>query len=247
MDIYVLKAINFFDLNLLNQLMKLLDPEKQKRINKIRNVDKAFQVLMADLLIRYILITQFNVLMNQIKFCKNEFNKPYLPPTFNFVAHFNISHSCNRVICGVDEFPIGVDIEYIKETDFLNNVSMYFSKEEYQDLLKINKEQRILYYYDLLTIKESYLKRIGKGFSVKLNSFSVKFDKNINEFYIKDFLSNIIKENFIKQLNFLNPNYRISVCCSHEFEPKVTLLSAEDIINFFKGKIRFKNIGIQEG
>lgn len=122
-----------------------------------------------------------------------------------------------------------MDIEYIKNIDCLDYQQILLSDYEYNVIKTLPKNQCTFYYYDLLTAKESYLKRIGKGFSIKLNSLTVK---NNNKIYING--NKVpIANNFIKQLNYLFPHYRTSICCSHEVEPQVFTFYEDDIIDYF--------------
>ena len=53
-------------------------------------------------------------------------------PKFKFSnLNFNISHSENMVVCAFDEFPLGIDVEYMRERNF-QGISDYL-KIEYQD------------------------------------------------------------------------------------------------------------------
>ena len=44
----------------------------------------------------------------------------------------------------------------------------------------MNSDEKINYFYDLWTLKESYIKTIGKGLYTPLNSFSIKRITNFN-------------------------------------------------------------------
>lgn len=85
---------------------------------------------------------------------------------------FNISHSGAWVVCAIADTEVGIDVEEIKPIDF--SVSQcFFSKREHQQLMMQREELRLAYFYNLWTMKESYIKCKGKGLSIPLNSFTV--------------------------------------------------------------------------
>ena len=68
-------------------------------------------------------------------------------------------------------FLIGVDIEKIQLID-LKVAQRFFSEKEYEDLIAKTSSERIAYFYDLWTLKESLTKTLGIGLTIPLNSFS---------------------------------------------------------------------------
>ncbi|WP_142334820.1 4'-phosphopantetheinyl transferase family protein, partial [Bacillus pseudomycoides] len=82
-------------------------------------------------------------------------------------------------------------------------VSQLFSVKEIEDLnlkLPIEKDD---YFYDLWTLKESYVKAIGKGLSIPLNSFTIK--KSEEGITIDP--NNIYSPYFLKQYQ-IDPDYK---------------------------------------
>lgn len=97
--------------------------------------------------------------------------KPYLLEA-PYIS-FNISHTRGMVVCGISEKEIGVDVEYIREAKE-SLIRRVCSKEEQE---YIWGEGNIpLRFTRIWTLKESYVKAIGKGlaFSLKEISFSLK-------------------------------------------------------------------------
>ena len=68
--------------------------------------------------------------------------------------------------------PIGVDIEFIKRSNDIQKISKhYFSDVEVCNLNQLPPDQRINRFYDLWTLKESYIKAWGLGLSIPLADF----------------------------------------------------------------------------
>lgn len=121
---------------------------------------------------------------------KNEFGKPYY---HNSSLFFNLSHSENYACCYLDDNEVGVDIQFCKENvKFIKIANRFFTENEYNNLMK--SDNNLLDFYRMWSAKESYIKLIGKGLSIPLDSFEVLLpDKigdvfSINDALLKEYL-----------------------------------------------------------
>ncbi|MBC1623829.1 4'-phosphopantetheinyl transferase superfamily protein [Listeria welshimeri] len=140
-----------------------------------------------------------------IKF--NDYGKPSCirPDKMNF----NISYGENIGICiFVPKYKVGIDIEKVKEMPFQGIVKKYFSIEEQNFLNKYNQNAQLIIFYIMWTIKEAYIKCIGRGMEMIQEAiFSV-------EFYEKILCSNSrrLKFNSFEFLVHSINNYIYSIC-----------------------------------
>jgi len=207
-------------------LLSQVSSTKRERLLRFYNWEDLQRGLLGELLIRKALIEKMNLRNNEIYFSENDFGKPYCEFLNNF--HFNISHSGSWVVCAVNSNPIGIDVEKISQID-LDISKNYFSKKEHEDLLRSNNP--IEYFFTLWSLKESYIKFIGKGLSHPLDSFSIVFSSNSK---INIEIDNRILENtFFKQYN-IDSGYKMAVCCSHPDIPEQPVIySINDLVDFF--------------
>jgi 4'-phosphopantetheinyl transferase len=161
-----------------------------------------------------------------LKFDYNEYGKPCILEPKDI--HFNISHSGDWVVCAIDNKPIGIDVETIKPID-LNIARRFFTVEEYNHLMKKDEYNRIRYFYMLWTLKESYIKAIGKGLKIPLNSFSFTIENgnvNINT-------QNEFGPCFFYQKEIDN-NHIISVCAlNKELMPDIEVIKMSQLLLIF--------------
>ncbi len=169
-ELYAVKIQENIDNNMLQLLLHLLPVEKQERIRNYYRIDDQQRSIVADLLSRYLICRKMGLHNRELKITQNEYGKPLLNNDRNI--HFNVSHSGDWVICGINDFPVGVDIEKIQPVDF-SVAKRFFTEKEYEELLNTDPSERLLYYYHQFTAKESYLKALGLGLRIPLNSFSV--------------------------------------------------------------------------
>lgn len=94
--------------------------------------------------------------------------------------HFNISHTSSLVACGVTvNVPIGIDVEE-KQRRLKNKIlafaKRYFSPDEVKLLTAISDpEIQRQEFIKLWTLKEAYVKAVGRGFSAApFNTFTVR-------------------------------------------------------------------------
>lgn len=148
-----------------NRLMAFLTvkEKEQERINRFLRWQDAWSTLIGKVLIRAILYHQYQIENELIIFDTNSYGKPDLRNGEDF--QFEISHSDGWVVCVIDKQSIGIDIEQIKEVN-TDIVKRFFSHDEYNVLMSKKKEHRIPYFYDLWTLKESYVEAEGRCLSI---------------------------------------------------------------------------------
>ncbi len=227
MEIYAVKALGIEE-DLFQKLMGLVSPERQARIKRfLRRVD-AERCLVADVLIRSIVCRRFGIPNSEIEFGADSYGKPFLKDYSNF--YFNLTHSGCWVACAVDSSPIGVDVEEIQTIDFNIAKSYYFS-EEYADFIKKPEGDKLEFFFDLWTLKESYMKAAGKGFSIPLQSFCVKIETDgIRLLETRDEFNRC----FFKQYD-IDKGYKMAVCAANDrFSESVAITTLEGIIENLK-------------
>lgn len=105
-----------------------------------------------------------------VSYKRNKHGKPYLS---DYPLFIGISHSGDYAVCVVSDTEVGIDIQKIRTAD-LRIAKRHFTNEECEYIG--NDELR---FFELWSKKESYLKAIGTGLTVPLNSFStLKNGKN---------------------------------------------------------------------
>ncbi|XP_060958455.1 uncharacterized protein LOC115699247 isoform X1 [Cannabis sativa] len=179
--------------SLMNKYLELLSPCEKDNVvsmsgDQLRKTAVLARALVRTTIARY---TNAHVSPESLKFRKNSYGKPevdwqiadWQPPPL----HFNISHTSCLIACGVSaEMPIGIDVEE-KKRKLKNNVlafaRRYFSSHELDHLaaitdLEIQRQE----FLKLWTLKEAYVKALGRGFSAApFNTFTIQFRSPITK------------------------------------------------------------------
>jgi len=121
---------------------------------------------------------------------------------------FNISHSGKYVIVAVSDKECGCDIEKTDENVNFGRISERFFTESENEYIDFARER----FFEIWTLKESYLKCIGTGFHKPLNGFSVKFEEEREDGKKIFSVSQNDFECRFSLVNFFFDNYEISVC-----------------------------------
>ncbi len=181
-------------------MLTLVSPKKRSKVENFIYKEDKCRSLIGEILVRKIICQKLELSNDQIVFKTNSYGKPYLVGYPDF--HFNISHAGDWVVCAVDKKQVGVDIEKIKPIDY-KIAKRFFSKQEYQDLMR---KESLDYFYKLWTLKESYIKAMGKGLSIPLDLFTIKVDKGEIKFSSEKYTPG-----YFKQIS-LDNDYILSVC-----------------------------------
>lgn len=100
---------------------------------------------------------------------------------------FNISHTDGLVMMGVARgCELGVDTENVNARQVsLDIADRFFSMEETSALWNLPMHQQHQRFFEYWTLKESYIKALGKGLSVGLDQFGfiLSGEKNITPFF----------------------------------------------------------------
>lgn len=199
----------------------------QSKIDSFRFVADKQRSLMGNLIVRQFYAKTLNLNPMKIEFDYNEHEKPSLKN--HPKAHFNISHSGDYVVVAFSDCPVGVDIEKNKGNR-LKVAKRFFTREELDDLFAFSEEkEQIEYFYQLWTLKESYMKTIGKGISMSLSSFSFK------KFHT-DFRLRYSSEDMGYQFTSykVHPDYACNLCSKYISKPKMEEIEISDFARLFK-------------
>ncbi len=179
------------DRQLFDYFYKTLPDYRKKKADKIHYEKEKHLSVGAWVLLSHALKREGLTNIPEIRF--SEKGKPFFPEAPDI--HFNISHSGQWVMCAVSDSPVGCDIEKIASID-LNIADKYFSKQEYEFISLQPESLKTDAFFRFWTLKESFLKNIGKGLTVKLHDFDITIDDEITvtqsleinkKFYFKEF------------------------------------------------------------
>lgn len=106
-----------------------------------------------------------------VEFVQGPRGKPYLAGPGPF---FNLSHSGKLALIGVARTELGLDVEKVRHLESLTGIARkHFSAQEFATLDALQGEARELAFYRGWTRKEAYIKALGEGLSMPLDSFEV--------------------------------------------------------------------------
>ena len=145
---------------------------------------------------------------------------------------FNLSHSKDYAICAVCDSPVGVDIETIKMKE-VAHMDRILHEKEYQILGFItNAEEKKRYFYECWVSKESYLKNLGCGLSVRPSKFMVDEDQLVTEETgLEQRYVHVYHSAEIKNADWhFDASYRMAICTKKKDpDVEVKILHAEDL------------------
>lgn len=112
------------------------------------------------------------------------------------------------MLCVVDNKPVGIDIEEIKYIEYEEIAKRFFTAREFDYIVNQELCFQLNSFYEIWTLKESYIKCLGQGLSIPLKSFSIELEKYEN---MKMLINTKYKEYTLKLFD-INLGYKIAVC-----------------------------------
>jgi len=161
-------------------IMALLTTEEREKHGRFHFARDRRRHLMTRGLIRSLLSRYVpQVAPADWRFENNEYGRPRIANALPQAQRirFNISHSASLVVAALAvEREVGVDVEHMARNAPLEVAGHFFSAKEAQALQQLPAAQQPSRFWDLWTLKESYIKARGMGLSIPLDRFSFDLD-----------------------------------------------------------------------
>lgn len=167
MKVYATQITRDMTLDEIELQSQQVSKERREKIKKLYYKKDKISSLYAELLLRHILVKNYGISKEKIHFRYNSFQKPFLAG-FESELQFNISHSGDWIVCAISKEEVGIDIQKIG--DYEDAIAKrFYNQKEYLHLHTLEKEEQIRRFYQYWSLKESYVKAVGKGLSIPLD------------------------------------------------------------------------------
>lgn len=166
LKVWALRHSKKLDNQTFQAMLSFIDEDKKSKILKLYKWQDAERSLLGNFLVRAALCEMLQIKNEDIRIKRNKMGKPYadnIPQVF-----FNISHSGDWIVGVLDSFPVGIDIEQIKDLD-LDMAGKILDRDDFAEMMKQKESQRPEYFYRCWTFNESYMKMRGRGISIPLS------------------------------------------------------------------------------
>jgi len=171
-QIFIADTIPLQNPQKLEKYLNQVTTERRERVVRQKSVQAKALSLGAEILIKKAMLKSFDI-KGDLIIEKSEQGKPRL--LNHSGIHYNLSHSGNYVSCALSNEAVGLDLQKMDRLN-LGLATRYFAEEEAAWLFDLPAEKQKKGFFDLWTIKESYMKYKGRGFALPMSSFVVRFD-----------------------------------------------------------------------
>lgn len=140
-----------------------------------------YRYLLTRVLLRTVLSRYAPVLAAAWRFAAGPFGRPHIASpelTETRGLDFNLSHTDGLILLGVSrDVELGVDTENVHRAAALEVVDHFFSPCEATALRALPEALRKERFFELWTLKESYIKARGMGLQIPLDSFGFALEE----------------------------------------------------------------------
>lgn len=154
-----------------NELLHFLEPYEINRARRFHFKKDSENFIVCRAVLKVLLAKQTNLHINELRIQKHLNEKPYLENKPDF--SFNLSHSGDCAFFAMGNTPLGVDIEYVKETFNYEEILPQILSQKEIDELVTSKSPREMF-YKTWTRKEAIVKATGKGIDNDFNKIPTK-------------------------------------------------------------------------
>ncbi len=164
---------------MIERLRPVLSKQEVARSERIRDQGKRREYLAAHIL-THLMLAHFSVVgAADWHFVSGPHGRPEPAPDVGANGlRFNLSHTAGMVACAVTkDDAIGVDVEWLQRSNDLQAIAeRKFSLSESACFGAARKQDRQQIFFSFWTLKESYIKAIGKGLLEPLDGFAFELE-----------------------------------------------------------------------
>lgn len=206
---------------LFREKLNNLSPYRQQKIALLRHRKDKNRSLGAGLLLDRGLAV-YGLQERSVEYEIGEWGKPALK--YHPEICFSLSHSGDYAVCTIGDRPVGNDIERVKEGR-LKVADRFFAKEELAWLYAAGgEEEKTVRMFRLWTMKESFLKAIGRGMSLSLGDFAIHMDEESGRARVRHSFD--AKYYYMKEYQEID-GYCVAVCCQESADIAYSMIPVE--------------------
>jgi 4'-phosphopantetheinyl transferase len=178
-EIHVWTATLPSNLDALATLEPLLNQSERAAANRFVFERHRIRYIFSHGLLRRILSSYVHQAPEEISFTANSYGKPFLAGNNDSASpQFNMSHSGDAVMVALTRSRlIGVDIEALRPLEFAGIAKSHFTNQERAFIQESPADAQQHAFFTCWTRKEAFIKAVGKGLSIPLNTFDTYIAK----------------------------------------------------------------------
>lgn len=164
----------------LRRYESILSPQECERRQRFAFARDRHRFLVTRALVRTALSRFAPVAPQDWRFADNGYGRPMIDPCHTEARNltFSVSHSGDWVVVAIGHgVKLGVDTEHPGRDAPLDIAPRYFAGTEAEDLRGLPADEQPFRFFELWTLKESYVKARGLGLSIPLKSFAFDLRK----------------------------------------------------------------------
>ena len=166
--VFAASVVCLKDQRLFDSLLDTVSPARWQRVCSLRSKADQCLSLGVEILLKKSL-ESLDIPLFPVE--RDPWGKPYAVGRED--VHFNLSHAGERVLCAVSPMPVGCDVEVINPRHARLG-ERYFCPSEQNFIREGQTEaERLERFYRLWTVKESFIKAVGRGLSLPMKDFCV--------------------------------------------------------------------------
>ncbi|CAM4467106.1 4'-phosphopantetheinyl transferase family protein [Paenibacillus tarimensis] len=216
------------------RVLPKFSPARQGKVDAYRQADDRVRSMAGELLVRVYAAERWALLELEQLRGSNSYGKPYLYGRPD--CQYNVSHSGRWVAAVFGSTPVGIDVERIHTVN-LAIADRFFSRPEAEYLRAQPLNRQLECFFELWTLKESYIKAVGAGMSIPLDSFSFTLHEDGDIELLADPGSAALGNWQFKQYN-VDPGYKLAVCSTElNYPGSIQIWTLEELLG------RFEQIG----
>lgn len=160
----------------------LLTPDELSKQDRFHFASDRYRYLLTRALVRSVLSRYAPVHAQAWRFALGPFGRPRIETPIVEESHgldFNLSHTDGLIVLALARhIDLGVDAENVGRKAALDVADHFFSPVEAKALGALPPALQSERFFELWTLKESYIKARGMGLQIPLDSFSFALDEN---------------------------------------------------------------------